>query len=164
MVILYEIDDISRFPNLGQFVSYSRLVKCARESAGKKSGYSGKKIGNAYLKWAFSEAAVLFLRGNEPAQKAVARLASKHGKGKSPIDTRSSPRSCRLRDAQQTSTIRRATIDENLITMGGDRDVIRLTDKCHHTTSFKCVANEINLWAMSLDDAHDATWFVCDFD
>lgn len=34
------------------------------------------------LKWAFSEAAVLFLRGNEPAQKAIARLASKRGKGK----------------------------------------------------------------------------------
>lgn len=82
MVILYEVDDISRFPTLGQFVSYSRLVKCSRESAGKKSGYSGKKIGNAYLKWAFSEAAVLFLRGNQPAQKAVERLASKHGKGK----------------------------------------------------------------------------------
>jgi|TARA_B100000959_G_scaffold242632_1_gene265395 transposase len=82
MVILYEIEDIGRFPTLGQFVSYSRLVKCSRESAGKKSGYSGKKIGNAYLKWAFSEAAVLFLRGNPPAQNAIARVASKHGKGK----------------------------------------------------------------------------------
>lgn len=41
--------------------------------------YSGKKIGNAFLKWAFSEAAVLFLRGNEPAQKYVTRLARKHG-------------------------------------------------------------------------------------
>jgi transposase len=82
MVILYEIEDIGRFPTLGQFVSYARLVKCSRESAGKKSGYSGKKIGNAYLKWAFSEAAVLFLRGNPPAQKAVQRMASKHGKGK----------------------------------------------------------------------------------
>jgi len=82
MVILYEIEDIGRFPTLGQFVSYSRLVKCAKESAGKKMGYSGKKIGNAYLKWAFSEASVLFLRGNPAAQKAVERLASKHGKGK----------------------------------------------------------------------------------
>ena len=53
-----------------------------KESAGKKSGDSGKKIGNAYLKWAFSEVAVLFLKNNEPAQKAIARLASKHGKGK----------------------------------------------------------------------------------
>jgi transposase len=82
MVILYEFEDIRRLPTLGQFVSYARLVKCSKESAGKKMGYSGKKIGNAYLKWAFSEAAVLFLRGNPPAQKAVDRLASKHGKGK----------------------------------------------------------------------------------
>ena len=81
-VILYEIEDISRFPTLGQFASYARLVKCAKESAGKKSGYAGKKIGNAYLKWAFSEAAVLFLKGNQPAQKAIARLAGRHGKGK----------------------------------------------------------------------------------
>ena len=82
MVILYEIDDIHRFPTLGQFVSYSRLVKCVKASAGKKMGHSGKKIGNAYLKWAFSEAAVLFLKGNPAAQQAVERMASKHGKGK----------------------------------------------------------------------------------
>ena len=28
----------------------TRLVKCAKESAGKRHGYSSKKIGNAYLK------------------------------------------------------------------------------------------------------------------
>jgi transposase len=42
----------------------------------------GKKIGNAYLKWAFSEAAVLFLRNNPAGQKYLARLTKKHGKGK----------------------------------------------------------------------------------
>ena len=82
LVILYEIQDISRFPRVQDFVSYARLVKCAKESAGKHYGYSGKKIGNAFLKWAFSEAAVLFLRGNEPAQKYVSRLTRKHGKAK----------------------------------------------------------------------------------
>ena len=40
------------------------------------------KIGNAHLKWAFSEAAVLFLRDNPAAQKLLARLEQKHGKGK----------------------------------------------------------------------------------
>jgi hypothetical protein len=44
-------------------------VKCAKESAGKIIGSSGKKIGNAHLKWAFSEAAVLFLRRNPDAKK-----------------------------------------------------------------------------------------------
>jgi len=39
-------------------------------------------IGNAYLKWAFSEAAVLFLRTNPAGQKYLARLEKKHGQGK----------------------------------------------------------------------------------
>jgi transposase len=64
------------------FVSYCRLVKCAKESAGKRYGTAGTKIGNAYLKWAFSEAAVLFLRNNPPGQKLLVRLEKKHGKGK----------------------------------------------------------------------------------
>jgi transposase len=42
----------------------------------------GKKIGNAYLKWAFSEAAVLFRRNNPAGQKYLARLEKQHGKGK----------------------------------------------------------------------------------
>lgn len=83
LVILYEVHDIGRFEQVGDFVSYCRLVKCAKESAGKHYGFSGKKIGNAHLKWAFSEAAVLFLRKNPEGQKFFARLERKHGKGKS---------------------------------------------------------------------------------
>ena len=82
LVLLYEIHDIARFPRVQDFASYCRLVKCARESAGKRSGTSGNKIGNAHLKWAFSEAAVLFLRDNPTAQKLLARLEKKHSKGK----------------------------------------------------------------------------------
>ena len=82
MVILYEIEDIKRFPRVQDFSSYSRLVKCAKESAGKRYRSSGKKIGNAHLKWAFSEAAALFLRGNPRGQQYLKRLAKKHGKGK----------------------------------------------------------------------------------
>src|SRR5262249_26892255 len=82
LVLLYEIHDIRRFPRVQDFVSYCRLVKCAKESAGKRSGTSGKKIGNAYLKWAFSEAAVLFLRNNDKGQTYLARLENKYGKGK----------------------------------------------------------------------------------
>jgi transposase len=36
-----------------------------------------------HLKWAFSEAAVLFLRANPPAQRYVDELRKKHGKAKS---------------------------------------------------------------------------------
>lgn len=82
LVILYEIHDIHRFPTVQDFASYARLVKCAHESAGKRTGTSGKKIGNAHLKWAFSEAAVLFLRQNPKAQAWLKKTASKHGKPK----------------------------------------------------------------------------------
>jgi transposase len=82
LVLLYEMHDIARFPRVQDFVSYCRLVKCAKESAGKRYGTSGTKIGKAYLKWAFSEAAVLFLRNNPAGQKYLARLEKKHGKGK----------------------------------------------------------------------------------
>jgi transposase len=83
LVILYEIHDIDRFPRVQDFVSYCRLVKSAKESAGKRMGTSGKKIGNVHLKWAFSEAAVLFLRRNAEAVKYREKLARKHGKAKS---------------------------------------------------------------------------------
>jgi transposase len=82
LVLLYEIHDIDRFPRVQDFVSYCRLVKSAKESAGKRLGTSGKNLGNAHLKWAFSEAAALFLRQNPAAQKHLARLEHKHGKGK----------------------------------------------------------------------------------
>lgn len=82
MVILYEIEDIARFPRPQDFSSYCRLVKPAKESNGKSTGHSGKKIGNAHLRWAFGEAVVLMLKGNEPAKAALQKLASKHGKGK----------------------------------------------------------------------------------
>ncbi len=82
LVILYEIQDIGRFPSVQDFVSYSRLVKCGKESGGKMYGTQGNKIGNAYLKWAFSEAAVLFLKNNPRGPKYLSRLEKKHKKGK----------------------------------------------------------------------------------
>ena len=82
LTILYEIGDINRFPSVQQFASYSRLVKCKAESAGKTYGTSGNKIGNGYLKWAFSEAAVLYLRGNDNAKRYLAKLQKRMSKGK----------------------------------------------------------------------------------
>lgn len=82
LTLLYEIHDIDRFPRVQDFASYCRLVKCQKESAGKRYGASGKKIGNAHLKWAFSEAATLFLRGNPEGMKFKKRLERKHGKSK----------------------------------------------------------------------------------
>ncbi|WP_457754017.1 IS110 family RNA-guided transposase [Thermococcus sp.] len=82
LILLYEIENISRFKRVQDFASYCRLVKCAKESNGKKYGSSGKKIGNAHLRWAFAEAAQLFLRGNSRAQQHFEKLTRKHGKGK----------------------------------------------------------------------------------
>jgi transposase len=81
LVLRDEIHDIHRFPRVQEFVSYCRLVTCAKESAGTREGTSGKKIGNAYLKWAVSEAAVLFWRNHPAGQQDRARLVKKHGKG-----------------------------------------------------------------------------------
>jgi len=82
LVLLYEIDNISRFPEVGNFLSYSRLVRCEHESAGKKKGSGGKKIGNAHLKWAFSEAACLMLRAVPAVKKWLAKQERKRGKRK----------------------------------------------------------------------------------
>jgi transposase len=82
LVLLDEIHQIARFPRVQEFASYGRLGKCAQESGGTRVGTSGTKIGNAHLKWAFSEAATLCLRGNAPGQKYLARLENKHDQGK----------------------------------------------------------------------------------
>jgi len=82
LTILYEIQDVRRFDRVQEFASYARLVKCARESGGKKLGTSGAKMGNVHLKWAFSEAAVLFVRHSAEGKKLLARLEKRFGKGK----------------------------------------------------------------------------------
>ncbi len=82
LTILYEIHDITRFDRVQEFASYARLIKCMKESGGKKLGTSGAKMGNVHLKWAFSEAAVLFLRHTAEGKKLLTRLEKKHGKGK----------------------------------------------------------------------------------
>ena len=72
-MLLYEIHPIERCPSVQEGASYCRLVTCSKESGGKRLGTSGKKIGHAPLKWAFSEAATLFLRNNPQGQKLLAR-------------------------------------------------------------------------------------------
>jgi transposase len=41
-----------------------------------------RKIGNAYLKWAFSEAALLLIRGRDEIKEYHMKLKNKHGKAK----------------------------------------------------------------------------------
>ena len=80
----YEIHHIGRFDRVQEFASYARLVTCAHQSAGKTLGTGGAKMGNVHLKWASSEAAVLFLRHAHPAPAAkfMTWLEKQHGKAK----------------------------------------------------------------------------------
>jgi transposase len=83
LTLLYEICTVERFPDVSDFMSYCRLVRPPKTSAGKPTGEpSGKKIGNRYLKWAFSEATLLLVRESAYVKKQLARLESKHNKGK----------------------------------------------------------------------------------
>src|SRR5262245_41061631 len=57
LTLPYEIDQISRFLEVRNFLSYSRPVRCELETGGKVKGYGKRKMGNGHLKWAFSEVA-----------------------------------------------------------------------------------------------------------
>jgi transposase len=82
LIIIYETDTISRFPSPQKFSSYSRVVKPQRESSGKKTDDKNKKIGNPYLKWAFSQAAVYARTRSAGIRKYYEHLVISKGKTK----------------------------------------------------------------------------------
>lgn len=82
LVILYEVEDIKRFPTVQNFSSYARLIRPTKESDGKWAGKSNKKIGNSHLKWAIKEATILLLRESDQAKAYLARMTRKYNKGK----------------------------------------------------------------------------------
>jgi transposase len=55
--IMLETGSVARFAQVGNFSSYCRCVDSERISNGKKKGVGNVKNGNAYLAWAFIEAA-----------------------------------------------------------------------------------------------------------
>jgi transposase len=82
LVLLYEIHTIDRFPSVGDFLSYARLVTPKQTSDGKVTGHGGGKIGNVHLKWALSEAVLWMLRYSEDAKAFLKRKEKKHGKAR----------------------------------------------------------------------------------
>ena len=82
LTLLYEIDDIRRFPEVGNSLSYAGLVRCEHSGAGKKTGAGPRKMGNALLKWAFSEAACLMIRAVPAVKGWMQRQEKKRGKRK----------------------------------------------------------------------------------
>ena len=61
-VIFYESGEMTRFPGVRNYCSYSRVVPGAADSGGKTSRGRGSKQGNPHLKSAFSQAAVHAVR------------------------------------------------------------------------------------------------------
>jgi transposase len=48
LVMLYERQDLARFPRVQDFVSDCRLVQCAKASNGNRLGTSGQKLGHVH--------------------------------------------------------------------------------------------------------------------
>ena len=71
LVLLYEMHQVSRFPSVGDFLSYARLISGRGSSAGKPKGVMGRKIGNAHLKWIFGELATTPLTCQPPGPAAA---------------------------------------------------------------------------------------------
>jgi transposase len=57
LTVMLETGPISRFPKVGNYVSYCRKVASRWMSNDKLKGRGNRKNGNRYLAWAFSEAA-----------------------------------------------------------------------------------------------------------
>ena len=75
--IMLETGDITRFAQVGHFASYARCVDSARTSNGQKKGEGNTKNGNAYLVWAFIEAAHCARRFNQEAKRFFERKRAK---------------------------------------------------------------------------------------
>ena len=82
LTILLAIDTIDRFDTRQQFCSYARLCGAVQSSDNKRCGTGNAKAGNAWLKWAFSEAAVLCAQKDERIGGLYNRLAARLGKAK----------------------------------------------------------------------------------
>ena len=77
IVIMLETGDVTRFARVGNFASYARCVDSARYSNGRKKGEGNTKNGNAYLVWAFVEAANFARRYSDEAKRFFERKKAK---------------------------------------------------------------------------------------
>ena len=81
LTIFYEVGDIDRFESQKHFCSYARVVPGIAQSGSTSKRGRGSKQGNAYLKWAFCQAAGLAIRYHSEVrrfrQRHLARRRSK---------------------------------------------------------------------------------------
>ena len=68
LTIMLETGPVERFIKVGNYTSYCRKVPTQWTSNNKTKGKGNKKNGNKYLAWAFSEAAELARRYENPAR------------------------------------------------------------------------------------------------
>jgi transposase len=77
LTIMLEVDDIIRFPKVGNYSSYCRCVKSEKLSNKKKKGEGNRKNGNKYLAWAYVEAANFAIRHYPECQSFYKRKKAK---------------------------------------------------------------------------------------
>ena len=75
MTIMLETGDIGRFASVGHYASYCRLVGSSYLTNGKPKGSGNRKNGNAFLCWAFIEAANFAIRYNSRVRAYYQRKA-----------------------------------------------------------------------------------------
>ena len=82
LTILYETHTTKRFKNVRCYSSYCRVVRADNESGGTSYGHTtNDKIGNPYLKWAFSEIGVKMIGQSRLIGEWFAEQVALHGKG-----------------------------------------------------------------------------------
>ena len=77
LTIMLETGPISRFPTVGDYVSYCRKVPTQWMSNGKWKGSGNRKNGNKYLAWAYSEASEFARRLYPEARAYYQRIMQK---------------------------------------------------------------------------------------
>ena len=77
LTIMLETGPVERFAKVGHYVSYCRKVPSQWTSNDKIKGKGNKKNGNKYLAWAFSEAAELARRYDNPARAYYNKKSAK---------------------------------------------------------------------------------------
>lgn len=77
LTIMYETGSIARFADAGHFCSYCRCVPSKHLSNGKVKGKGNVRNGNAYLSWAFMEAAHFAIRFEPKAKSFYERKKAK---------------------------------------------------------------------------------------
>ena len=82
LTIIYEMHTVERFRTVGDFSSYSRVVRAQCDSGGKRVGGGRDKVGNPNLKWAFSEIALHIVQYSEPVKRWYDKQIRKKGKAK----------------------------------------------------------------------------------